>query len=270
MRQELSGLIDHRNLASGAQSRIDAQYRDRARRCSQQQVVQVVAEHLDRVRIRALLQLQPQLALDRRIQQPLPAVVNRGLEMRRPIALRTQDLRPQQRGRAQRLQLDQEVQHRLGLAAPHRQHAVRRNRLHRLAILVVHLELLLLVDRVQRLLADDDAFVVHHRTQRLAQVGVLADRLRNDVPSAFERVLDRRHLLLRVHEGHGKLRQRLRGRLLRPQIVGKRPQTAIARNRRLRSPLRTIGQVEVFQLRAVKGRLDARLQLVGQLALLLD
>ena len=77
MRQELARLIDHRNLASRAQARIDAQHRDRSRRRRQQQVMQIVAEHRDRVRIGALLQLQPQLALDRRIQQPLPAIVDR-------------------------------------------------------------------------------------------------------------------------------------------------------------------------------------------------
>ena len=64
-----------------------------------------------------------------------------------------------------------------------------------LAVVIVHLELLLFVDRVHRFLADDDAFLEHGVAQQLADIGVVADGFGQDVARAFQRLLDARRRL---------------------------------------------------------------------------
>ena len=63
---------------------------------------------------------------------------------------------------------------------------MRRNGLHWLAVVVVHFELFLLIDRIQRFFADDDAFLKHESTKDLAEVGVFADGFGDDVARAFD------------------------------------------------------------------------------------
>ncbi len=64
MREKLSGLIDDRELASGAQARVDAQHGDRPGGRREQQVVQIVAKDGDGIGVGALLQFEANLALD--------------------------------------------------------------------------------------------------------------------------------------------------------------------------------------------------------------
>ena len=74
--EELAGLIDDSNLTAGAQAGVDAEHRDWAGGCGEQEVLEVVAEDLDGVGVGAFLQLATNLALDRRIQQALPCIVD--------------------------------------------------------------------------------------------------------------------------------------------------------------------------------------------------
>ena len=53
-----------------------------------------------------------------------------------------------ERGGAQRVNLDEEVEDGLGLAAANGKHAVRGDGLYRLAIVILHREFFLLIDRV--------------------------------------------------------------------------------------------------------------------------
>ena len=86
VRQQLAGLIHHRNLAAGAQAGIDAQHGDRSGGRREQQVIKIVAEDVDGLGVGAALQLQANLALNGGIQQALPRVVNGQFQLRRPIA----------------------------------------------------------------------------------------------------------------------------------------------------------------------------------------
>ena len=81
---------------------------------------------------------------------------------------------------------------------------MRGNRLHRLGVLVVHLEFFLLIDRVGDFFADHHALIEEHLAQRLAQVGVFADPLGDNVARAFESLVRRGHAQFRIHEGGGK------------------------------------------------------------------
>jgi len=90
--KKLARFIDHRDLAARAQARVDPEHGDGPRGRRQQKVLQVVAKDLNSIAVRALLQLQTHLALNRGIQQTFPRVVNSQLEMRRPIPSRAKDM----------------------------------------------------------------------------------------------------------------------------------------------------------------------------------
>ena len=108
------------------------------------------------------------------------------------------------------------MEHAFAFAAANGQHAVRGNGLHRLPVFIVHLELLLLVNGVGHLGAHHHALIEHHLSQSFAQVGVLADHLGNDVPSAFQRLIHVGHTFFRVHKATGEGLERFGGGLLCP------------------------------------------------------
>jgi hypothetical protein len=83
-------------------------------------------------------------------------------------------------------------------------------------VFVVHLELFLFVDAVDAPAALDDALFEHQVAGQLAQLRVLADALGDNVARTFERVLRRRHFLLRADERGGEFAQRLVGGVLIP------------------------------------------------------
>ena len=84
--KEFARLVDHRDLAAGAHAGVDSQHGDGSRRRRQQQVVQIVAENLNRFAIGALLHFQADFGLNRRVQQALPGVFDGEFKLRRPIA----------------------------------------------------------------------------------------------------------------------------------------------------------------------------------------
>ncbi len=147
---------------------------------------------------------------------------------------------------------------------------MRRDGLHRLAVVVVHAELFLLVDGIQGFLADDHALIEHELAQGLAQVGVLADGLGDDVAGAFQGILDGSYFLFWIDERGSVIADGLSTGLLSPKIVGEGLEAAIASDRGFGPPLRTVRKVEIFQLGLVEGGLDAGLELVAELALLKD
>jgi hypothetical protein len=160
--EEFAGLIDDGDLAAGPDTRVDAEHGDCSGGRSEQQILQVVAEHLNGFGIGALLQFQADFGLNRRLQKALPCVVCGKVQLRRPIARLLVDMRFDEGQSARRFQLDAEVEDLLVFAAADRQHAMRRNRLRGLAIVVIHLKFLFRVFRVVDFAADDDS-LGHHR-----------------------------------------------------------------------------------------------------------
>jgi hypothetical protein len=190
--------------------------------------------------------------------------------MWRPIACSFVDFALNQRQRARSVDLDQEVKNVFRLAAPYGKHPVRRNLLYRLAVIVIHLELLLFIDGVGCHLAHDHALVEHRLAEFLAYIRRVGDHLSHDVARALERLIGIRDALLRIHKSCRKCYEQTRTGFLSPQIIGQRLEPFLARDGRLSVPLRLVRQVEVFQFALIQRALDARFQFVRQFALLLD
>ena len=68
----LAGGIHYRDLAAGADARVQAQYRTRTGRCGEQQVFQVVAEHGDGFCFRLLARLAEQVQQQMQVQLGAP------------------------------------------------------------------------------------------------------------------------------------------------------------------------------------------------------
>ncbi len=204
--------------------------------------------------------------LRRRFQESSMASSRCGVQS--PVC--AEDAGADERGGAERIELDEEVEDGLGFAAANGEHAVRGDGLYRLAIVVVHLELFLLVDRVEGFLADDDAFLEQELAESLAEVGVLADGFGDDMAGAFEGILDGGDFLFGADKGGREFGEGLRCWELRPEVVGERLQAAVAGDGGLGASLGAIGEVEVFELGLVEGGVDTRLKVIGELALLED
>ena len=105
---------------------------------------------------------------------------------------------------------------------------------------------------------------------QLAQLGVLADPLGNDVAGAFEGVLDAGHFLLRANEGGSELGAAA-GRWAADSRGSRQAVPGPYRERLSLSSGASGGKAGTdLPARSVECGFDLRLQLIGQLALLLD
>ena len=98
--QEAAGLVDHGHLAAGAQAGVDAEHGDGSGGRGQQQMMEVIAKDRDGLGVAALLQLQPQFALDGGAEQARPAIVDGELQLRGPVAVGSQETLAEDAGRA--------------------------------------------------------------------------------------------------------------------------------------------------------------------------
>ena len=126
------------------------------------------------------------------LEESAPAVVDGLVELRGPVAFGLVDAGAEESGGAGGVEFDEEVEDGLGLAATDGEHAVRGDGLHRLAVVVVHLELALLVFFLAFGLGgfagDDDALVEEELADGFAEFGGLGDGFGHDVAGTFEGV----------------------------------------------------------------------------------
>src|SRR5262249_31954889 len=165
-------------------------------------------------------------------QQPPVGVFDRPLELRDPLAALTDHLVLQISNRLLRLQLDFEAQNPFLGAAADRQHAMRGNLRSRFAVAPVHLVLAFRILGAFDRAADYKAMIQHELAYGLAEFGVLADPLGEDMSRAFER-------LFRGHrEGCSVVEQRRASRLLVPKILRQRLESLLPGARSLSPTLR--------------------------------
>jgi hypothetical protein len=256
--QEATGHVDRGAFAAGAQARIDADDRLLPQRRGQQQISQVLGEHADRRAVRPLLELGAHLVLDAGREQALETVARGQVELAGERRLRAQP--DQLRDAGQHLlavDVDVRAQVLLVLAAPDGQEAVRRDVAHRLAEVVVLLELARLGGAGRHHLHDQVALIAEGGAHRGAHVGVLGHRLGHDVARAGQGLVGPRHALVDVDEPV-RLGQRIAALRLGQDAIGQRPQPALARDGGARPPLGLVRQVQVLELRFAVGGQDAR------------
>ena len=164
----------------------------------------------------------------------------------------------------------QKVEHVLLLAAADGEHPVRRDLGGRLAVVGVHLELAFGVRSPSMARLVTTALGHHHGAKLLAEVGVLVDHFGDDVARALQGIFT---LATPFSESTKEAANSRRGVSddawsQRYSASGSSPFSRAIDG--LGAALGLVGQVEVFEVAFVERRFDARLQLVGELALFLD
>ena len=273
---QLAGGIDHGDLAAGADARVQPQHHARAGRRGQQQVLEVVAEHVDGLRLGLFARLVEQVQHQVQLQLGAPGQA-RGIEQ--PRIARTALV-----GDAGTFcdaafgdgvacvhvtaRFEVELQEFLATAAVQGQQAMRGNLRQRLGMVEV-----VAVFLAGRFLAfhhfgADHADFAQPLTQLADQLGILAPALHQDGARALQRGLGVGHALVGINEGGGAFfRQQRR---VGQQAVGQRLQPGLARDLRAGAALGLVRQVQVFEARLAVGRDDLGAQFVAQLALLVD
>ena len=154
------------------------------------------------------------------------------------------------------------------LAAEHRQNAVRRQLVQRLAEIEIVLELLAFGFLAPAHGGRHPSVRPHLLAQRADQVGVLGETLHQDRARALERGGHIGHLLVGIDETRGHdLRIVLR---LRQQQLGQRLEAGLLGDLGLGAALRLERQIDVFQASFAVGGEDRRFQRGIELALFAD
>ena len=269
--EQLAGGRDYRDLHAGTQAGIQADHRLLARGRTEQQVLEIRAEHPDRLGVGGLAQAGEQFALevDLQLHAPAPAqhvgepaIGGRSVVGERPAELEQAREPCDTRMRLLRLAFSAEGQaqgqHALVPTAEQRERTVRRHGGNRLGMIEVVAELLgdLGGRSVLALhpLGCDRGLVPQEVAERCQHIGPLGEPLDEDVARAVERGLDVGDTPFGRHVGErGFLRIQA---AVGQQGLGERAETGLARDLRLAATLGLVGQVEVLDLLLRDGRID--------------
>ena len=275
--QYLAVGIHHGHLDAGAQAGVEADGGPLARRRRQQQVLEVVGEHLDGLPLRPLAQLPQQLSLQvgEQFDPPAPAHglpqpgIGGSLPVLYPPVLGDHRLAGVG-GTHLFLRVHHQAQgkHALVAAPEHGQGAVRGRFYQRLSVFEVIAELGALRLLVRHQPAGQQGVVAQELAQRRQQLRVFGEALHQNLPGAVQGGLavGKTRLGIEVVGGQGI---RVQGRVGQ-QRIGQRLQPRLPGDQRLAAPPRLIGQVQVFQAVLGIGVEDGLLQGGGELALLAD
>ena len=276
MVEQLAGGVHHRDLATGAQARVEAQGRARAGRGGQQQVVQVVGEHIDRLGFRAVAQLAQQVGFQVGVELDLPGPAH---HFAQPfiggtvLVLDAELLSDHAFARVHAAWLlvadfQRGAEDTFVAATENRQGAVRRHAFQRLVVFEVVAELGTFL-----FLAGDDpgtqgGFLLEVVAQLVQQAGVFGEAFHQDVLGAFQGRLHVRHAFFAVDEARG-FAFRIQHRVVE-QAIRQLAEAGFQGDLALGAALLLVRQVKVFEAGLGVGQLDIAGQFRGQLALLLD
>ena len=108
--EKLAGVVDDGDLAAGADAGVESEYGELARGRGEQQVLEILAKNLDGIGVGALLQFQADLRGDGTIEQTLPGVFGRQVQLRCPVAGPLVDLAVDEVEGTLRIEFDEEVE----------------------------------------------------------------------------------------------------------------------------------------------------------------
>ena len=263
--QHPSGGVHHRQLAAVAVAGVPPQHHLTGERWLHQQVMQIFGKDPDGLFRGRLKQLTEGLVFHAGGDQALPAIGTGGSHRPPAGVLGGDRLFPDHLQRLFLLQHNGGFQQSFLLAAVDGQDAVRGNAADRLPEVVVHF-----ICSVLFVVAGGGHYggPPDQQAQRLADLAVIGNILREDIHGARQGVLRRFHarFCIQIVLRHG---QRLPQGVLRADGRCQRLQPLFPRDAAAGTAAGLVGTVEVLHFRQRPGRLHRRLQLRGQLLLLL-
>ena len=261
--EELAGVIDHGDFAAGTDAGIEREHGHASGRRGEEQVLQILAEDLNGLFVRAVFQFEADFGLDGGVEEAVVGVFDGLFEVRGPRAGGAQDAGAEPGVGSGGIEFDLEGEHAFLGAAANGEHAVGGDFGGGLGVAGVHLELAFGIWNAFDGAAGDAAFGEHHDAHGLAEIGVLADHFGHDVAGALEG----------FHGGQSELGGEFReggGVGLIPEVEGERFEALIAGDGCLGAALGLVGEVEVLELGLFESGFDFGFQFGRELALLLD
>ena len=255
--------VQAHDLASGPETRVDAQDGLPAEGRGEEQLAQIGGEDTDRFRIRTLLGFQPCLGLDRGFEQPPVPVLDGEPDLLGGRTGVLEEHAVQQHDGLVFGRHQSAGEHTFRFAPTDRQDPVRR----RLGGRLLPLEVVLELGAVDFFAGDDlraqDALGGEEAADGRAGSGIVADPLREDVAGTGQRLIGGCNARLLVDKRRGAA-GRIGGRILRPQQVRQRLQPLLPGDHGARAAFRTVGLIDILQRGQRRGGLEGRREVVGQ------
>ena len=268
--QELAVLVEHGHLATRTEARVEREHGLVAGRGGEQNILQVLAKHLESFFFGSVLQKEAHFAFHARLQQTFPGVLAHFFEVRLPHGIALDDLGLEVTHHFFGRHFDREAQDLFLFTATEREHTVARNLADRFAEVVVVLELRFLLFEILLDLGNHDARLFDLVAEVLAEFGIVGHFFGEDIAGALEGGLRIGEALLFGEVDAGDFFGGVAGIFLSPHQAGQRFKTEFLRNRRTGALLGFVRSVNIFEERLVLTGFNLGLEFGSQLALFLD
>ena len=270
MIHELAVFVEHSHLAARTETWVESEHGLVTGRGGKQNVLQVLAEHLEGFLFGGVLEHQAHFAFHARLQQAFPGVLAHGLQVRSPGRFALDNLGLEVADHFVVRHFDGEAQHLLLFATAERKHAVARNLADRLAEVVIVLELCFLLLEILLDLGNHHAGLFHLGTEVLAEFGIVGNLFGENVGGTLEGGLRVGKALLLGEVDAGDFFGGIAGIFLSPHQASQRFKTEFLRDGRAGALLGLVRGVNIFEESLVLAGLDLGLEFGSELALFLD
>ena len=270
MIQELAVFIEHGNLTTRTETRVESEHSLVTRRSSEQHILKVLAEHLEGFFFGSVLEHQAYFTFHARLEQAFPGVLAHGFQIRRPGSIALDNLSLEITDHFFVRHFNRKAKHLLLFATAKREHTVARNFRHLFAVVVVVLELGLFLFKVLLDLGNHDARLFHLVAQVLTEFGIVGHFFGQNVGGTLEGGLRVGKALFFGKVNQGNLFCRVAGFFLRPHEASERFETQFLCSSRARALLGLVRGVNIFEESLVLTGFDLSLEFGSKLTLFFD
>ena len=268
--QELAVFVKHGHLTTGTETRVEGKHSLVASRSGQQNVLKVLAEHLEGFFFSGILEEQAHFAFHAGLEQAFPGILAHGFQIRSPSGIALDNLLFQVTDHFFVRHFNREAEHLFLFAATESEHTVARNLGNLFAIIVVILELGFFLFEVLLDLGNHDAGLFHLVTQILTEFGVVGHFFSQNVGGTLQGSLRIGKALFFGQINQGNLFCSVAGFFLSPHEASQRFKAQFLCSRSTGALLGLVGGVNIFEEGLVLTSFNLCLEFRRELALFFD
>ena len=270
MIQELAVFVEHSHLTTGTETRVEGKHSLMASRSGQQNVLKVLAEHLEGFFFGGILQKQAHFAFHAGLEQAFPGILAHGFQIRGPSGVALDNLLLEVTDHFFVGHFDRKAEHLFLFAATESEHTVARNLGYLFAIVVVILELGFLAFEILLDLGYHHASLFHLVTQVLTEFGIVGHFFGQNVGGTLQGSLRVGKALFFGQVNQGNLFGSVAGFFLCPHQASQRFQAQFLCSRGACALLGLVGGVNIFEEGLIFTGFDLCLEFGRELALFFD
>ena len=267
---ELAVFVEHGHLATCTETRVEGEHGLVAGRCGEQDVLQVLAEHLEGFFFGSVLEHQAHFAFHARLEQAFPGILAHGFQVRSPGGVALDNLLLEVADHFFVRHFDRKAENLFLFATAKCEHTVARNLGHLFAVVVVILELGFLTFEILLDLGNHDASLFHLVTQVLTEFGIVGHFFGQNVGGTLEGGLRVGKALFFGQVNQSNLLGRVAGFFLSPHQAGQGFQAQFLCDGGASALLGLVWGVNIFEEGLVLTGFDLCLEFGSQLALFFD